>query len=42
VTDLGAWVPLVNARNVVVVSPRVGNVQSSPQWGVLLDQMWVR
>jgi ABC-type transport system substrate-binding protein/DNA-binding SARP family transcriptional activator/streptogramin lyase len=42
VTNLGAWVPLVNARNVVIVSRRVGNVQSSPQWGVLLDQMWVR
>ena len=42
VTNLGAWVPLVNARNVVIVSPRVGNVQSNPQWGVLFDQMWVR
>ena len=42
VTDLGPWVPLANARNVVIVSRRVGNVQSNPQWGVLLDQMWVR
>jgi peptide/nickel transport system substrate-binding protein len=42
VTNLGAWVPLANARNVVIVSRRVGNVRSNPQWGVLFDQMWVR
>ena len=42
VTNLAPWVPIVNPRNAVVVSRRVGNVQSNPQWGVLIDQMWVR
>jgi peptide/nickel transport system substrate-binding protein len=42
VTDLGPWAPIVNARDAVVVSRRVGNVQSNPQWGVLFDQMSVR
>ena len=42
VTGLAAWVPLANGRNVVLVSRRVGNVQSNPQWGVLFDQMWVK
>ena len=42
VTDLAPWAPIVNSREAVVVSRRVGNVQSNPQWGVLIDQMWVR
>jgi peptide/nickel transport system substrate-binding protein len=42
ITDMAAWVPLVNLRAVVVVSRRVGNVQSNPGWGILLGQMWVR
>ncbi len=42
ITDLVPWVPLLNTRTVSVVSRRVHNVQSSPQWGVLADQMWVR
>ena len=25
-----------------LVSRRVGNYQYNPQWGVLLDQLWVR
>jgi ABC-type transport system substrate-binding protein len=41
-TDLGPWVPIVNPRNVIFVSRRVGNVQSSPQWGVLIDQLCVK
>jgi peptide/nickel transport system substrate-binding protein len=41
-TDLAAWAPLYNARYLVVVSKRVGNIQSNPQWGVLVDQMWVQ
>jgi peptide/nickel transport system substrate-binding protein len=41
-TDLSPWVPIFNPRNVVLVSRRVGNVQSNPQWGLLLDQMWVK
>lgn len=42
VTDLAPWVPIVNTRDVTVVSRRVGNVQSNTQWGVLEDQIWVR
>lgn len=36
------WASIVNWRNEAVVSRRVGNVQANPQWGVLIDQMWVR
>jgi YVTN family beta-propeller protein len=35
-------VPLVNRREVSLVSKRVGNYQHHPMWGSLLDQMWVR
>jgi peptide/nickel transport system substrate-binding protein len=42
VTDLAPWVPVANTRDVVVVSRRVGNVQANPQWGALVDQIWVR
>ena len=35
-------VPAYNRRNVDFVSKRVGNYQYNPQWGVLLDQLWVR
>jgi peptide/nickel transport system substrate-binding protein len=35
-------VPTDNRRNVDYVSKRVGNYQYHPQWGVLLDQLWVR
>ena len=42
VTDAAPWVPLANTRQVAVVSRRVHNVQWSPQWGVLTDQIWVR
>jgi YVTN family beta-propeller protein len=41
-TDLVPWVPLVNSRQVAVVSRRVGNVQYNPEWGTLIDQLWVR
>jgi YVTN family beta-propeller protein len=41
-TDIAPWVPLVNAREVAFVSRRVGNLQANPQWGVLMDQLWVR
>ncbi len=39
---LAPWVPLVNAREVLVVSRRVGNVQFNPEWGTLIDQLWVK
>jgi ABC-type transport system substrate-binding protein len=42
VGELAPWVPLVNPREVVVVSRRVGNVQFNPEWGTLIDQLWVR
>jgi peptide/nickel transport system substrate-binding protein len=35
-------VPTDNRRNVDFVSKRVGNYQYNPQWGVLLDQLWVK
>jgi YVTN family beta-propeller protein len=35
-------VPTSNRRNVDFVSKRVGNYQYHPQWGVLLDQLWVK
>jgi len=35
-------VPTYNRRNVDFVSKRVGNYQYHPQWGVLLDQLWVK
>ncbi len=35
------WVPLVNDLGRDVISRRVGNYQHNPQWGVLLDQLWV-
>jgi YVTN family beta-propeller protein len=35
-------VPAYNRRNVDFVSKRVGNYQYNPQWGVVLDQLWVK
>jgi len=35
-------VPTYNARVVDLVSKRVGNYQFHPQWGALLDQLWVK
>jgi YVTN family beta-propeller protein len=35
-------VPIVNALNVDFVSKRVGNYGFHPQWGPLLDQLWVK
>jgi peptide/nickel transport system substrate-binding protein len=42
VVDAAAAVPLLNQKTVTVVSRRTGNVRTSPQWGVLIDQLWVR
>jgi YVTN family beta-propeller protein len=42
VTDAAPWVPLATTRQVAVVSRRAHNIQWSPQWGVLTDQIWVR
>jgi YVTN family beta-propeller protein len=35
-------VPLFTLKNADIVSERVGNYQYNPQWGVLVDQLWVR
>jgi ABC-type transport system substrate-binding protein/class 3 adenylate cyclase len=35
-------VPTDNSQNVAFVAKRVGNFQYHPEWGVLLDQLWVR
>ncbi len=40
--DRGASVPVYNNKAVDFVSRRVGNYQHHPQWGILLDQLWVR
>jgi hypothetical protein len=42
VTNLAPWVPIMNPREAVVVSRRVGNVQANTEWGVLIDQLWVK
>ena len=36
------WVPIFNGGDTQFVSSRVGNYQESPEYGPLLDQMWVR
>jgi peptide/nickel transport system substrate-binding protein len=36
------WVPLYTPAQPDFLSKRTGNYQVSPQWGVLLDQLWVR
>jgi ABC-type transport system substrate-binding protein len=41
-TDLAPWVPLVNRSWVNLVSERLGNFEVNPQWGPLIDQMWVQ
>ena len=40
--DIAPAVPLVNRREVVLVSERVGNFQHHPVLGTLLDQLWVK
>jgi peptide/nickel transport system substrate-binding protein len=41
VVDQAPWVPFVNNRAFEFLSDRVGNYQYNPQWGTLLDQLWV-
>jgi YVTN family beta-propeller protein len=36
------WVFLQNPTSIDLVSRRVGNYQYNPQWGILLDQLWVK
>jgi peptide/nickel transport system substrate-binding protein len=42
VMDQAPWVPLVNRSFANLVSQRLGNFLVSPQWGPLVDQMWVK
>jgi YVTN family beta-propeller protein len=42
IVDHAPYVWLVNLIAVDFVSERVGNYQLSPQWGMLLNQVWVR
>ena len=42
VTDQAPWVPVLNRAFTTFVSPRIGNYKESPNYGPLLDQMWVR
>jgi peptide/nickel transport system substrate-binding protein len=42
VVDQAATAPLFNPKALDLVSRRVGGVQQNPQWGLLLDQLWVR
>ncbi|MBD0324581.1 MAG: ABC transporter substrate-binding protein, partial [Aldersonia sp.] len=41
VTDAAVWVPFVNLTSADLVAPRVGNYLRNPQWGVLVEQLWV-
>ncbi len=41
IVDLAPLVPLVVRLESGLVSERTGNYQSHPQWGALLDQLWV-
>jgi YVTN family beta-propeller protein len=42
VTDQAPWVPIFNQAPTTFVSARIGNFQESPEYGPLIDQMWVR
>jgi peptide/nickel transport system substrate-binding protein len=41
IVDRAAAVPYANNLQLTLLSRRVGNYQFNPQWGVLLDQLWV-
>jgi len=42
ITDRAPWVFTFNFIGTYAVSSRAGNYQYHPQWGPLLDQLWVR
>ena len=41
-TDDAPWVPLLNDRRIDLLARGVGNYQHHPQWGMLVDQLWLR
>jgi peptide/nickel transport system substrate-binding protein len=42
IVNQAADVPLSNELDSDFVARRVGDYQYNPQWGVLMDQLWVR
>jgi ABC-type transport system substrate-binding protein/DNA-binding SARP family transcriptional activator len=42
VTDQAPYIPVLNEADAGFVSSRVGNYQESPEFGPLIDQMWVQ
>jgi len=42
IVDKAPWVPTHTSKGLSFVSRRIGNYQYNPEWGVLLDQFWVR
>lgn len=41
-TDQAPWVPVLNDRRTDLLARGVANYQHQPQWGLLVDQLWVR
>jgi YVTN family beta-propeller protein len=42
IVDQAPWLPTLNLNMIDFLSARVGNYQFHPQWGLLLDQLWVK
>jgi hypothetical protein len=42
VADEAAVVPISNEVASDFVARRIGNYEYNPQWGMLVDQLWVR
>ena len=42
VVDAAPWIPFLNGAGLELTSRRVANYQRNPQFGVLIDQLWVR
>ena len=42
IADRAATVPYANDLAITLLSPRTSDYKFNPQWGVLLDQLWVR
>jgi peptide/nickel transport system substrate-binding protein len=42
IVDRAPVAPLFTLKELNIVSRRVGNYQYNPQWGALIDQLWVR
>ena len=42
IVDQAPYAPEYVPRAIDFVSRRVGNYQFSPQWGILIDQLWIR